>query len=131
MLADFGVGEVLWSLIWFFLFILWIMLVFRVFGDLFTDHKLSGWAKVAWSILVIIFPFFGVFIYLIVRGPSMAARDAKAMEAQEAATRQYIQQAAGTSASPADELAKLASLRDSGTIDEAEFQKLKAKVVGS
>jgi Phospholipase_D-nuclease N-terminal len=132
MLADdFGVGQIFWSLIWFFLFIIWIMLLFRVFGDIFTDHKLSGWGKAGWSILVVLLPFLGVFIYLIVRGPSMAERDAQAMKAQEAATRQYIQDAAGTSTSPAEELTKLMTLRDSGAIDDAEFQKLKAKVVGS
>jgi hypothetical protein len=131
MLADFGTGQVFWSFVWFFIFVLWIMLLFRVFGDLFSDHTLSGWAKALWCIFVIIVPFLGVFVYLIARGPGMAERDAKAMKAQEAATRQYIQDVTASSSSPAEELTKLATLRDSGAITDAEFQQLKAKVVGA
>jgi hypothetical protein len=132
MLADdFGTGQVFWSFLWFFIFVLWIMLLFRVFADLFSDHSLSGGAKALWCIFVILVPFLGVFVYLIARGPKMAEREQKAMQAQEAATRQYIQDVTGGSSSPAEELTKLATLRDSGAISDAEFQQLKAKVVGA
>ena len=129
MFAAFGVGQVLWSMIWFFLFFLWIMLLFNVFGDLFRDHELSGIAKVLWIVFLVIAPYLGVFIYLIVRGPGMAQREMKRMESQEAAVRQYIQGAAGTTASAADELARLAQLKAQGVIDEAEFAALKAKLL--
>jgi hypothetical protein len=128
--ADFGVGQVLWSLIWFFLLLMWIMTVFRVFGDIITSPDLSGGAKAAWSVFVIFLPFLGVLSYLIARGGKMAEHQIKAAQAQEAAVRGYIRDAAGTSASPAEELAKLATLRDQGVIDQAEFDRLKARIVG-
>ncbi len=109
MLAAFGVGQVLWSMIWFFLFFLWIMLLFNVFGDLFRDHELSGIAKVLWILVLILTPYLGVFIYLIVRGPGMAQRQAKVAQQQD--------------------LARLADLKAQGVIDEAEFASLKAKLL--
>lgn len=130
MLAEFGVGQVVWSIFWFFLFVMWIMLLFRVAGDIFTSKDLSGVAKAAWILFVIITPYLGVFVYLIARGGKMAENELAAAEARQAAVDQYIQQAAGTSASPAAELERLAALREQGVLDEAEFQSLKAKVVG-
>jgi hypothetical protein len=129
MLAEFGTGQVFLSILWFFLFFLWIMLLFRVFADIFRDHSMSGVAKVLWIIFVIVLPYLGVFVYLIARGGSMVQRDAEAMRANDEAFRAYVQSAAGTS-SPADELARLADLRDRGVIDEAEFAQMKAKVIG-
>lgn len=129
-LAAFGVGQVLFSLLYFFLFFIWIMLLFRVFGDVIGDRELSGVAKVGWLIFVVITPYIGVFTYLIVRGSKMAENEHRRVVAQEEAVRGYIQSAAGTAESPAAELTRLAALRDQGVIDEAEFAKLKAKVVG-
>ena len=129
MLASFGVGQVLWSMLWFFLFFLWIMLLFNVFGDLFRDHETSGVAKVLWILLLILTPYLGVFAYLIVRGPGMAQRQAKAAHQQEQAVREYIQGAAGTVPSVSEELARLAELQAQGVIDEAEFASLKAKLL--
>jgi ABC-type multidrug transport system fused ATPase/permease subunit len=130
MLATFAVGQVLWSLVWFFLLFMWIMLVFRVFGDLFRDHETGGFAKVLWIIFIIVLPFLGVFVYLIARGNKMAEREVAAMKAQEEAARTYIQQAAGGAVSHADELARLAELKDKGVISDEEFASLKAKVIG-
>jgi ABC-type multidrug transport system fused ATPase/permease subunit len=127
---SFGVGEVLWSLIWLFLFVVWIMLIFRIFADLFHSSDLGGFAKTLWTIFVIIAPFLGVFVYLIARGGGMAERDQRASAQHEAAVRSYIQAAASTPASSAEELERLASLRDRGVIDEAEFARLKAKALG-
>ena len=129
MLATFAVGQVLWSIFWFFLFFMWIMLVFQVFGDLFRDPELGGGAKVMWTLFIIILPFLGVFLYLIVRGKSMNERSVAAMKAQEAAMQQYIQQAAGTSGGAASELAKLAELHDAGKLTDAEFDAMKAKLL--
>jgi putative oligomerization/nucleic acid binding protein/phospholipase D-like protein len=120
---------VLWSLLWFVMFFIWIWILITVFADIFRSHDLSGWAKAIWVIFVIFIPYIGVFVYLIARGHKMAQHAQEAAAAQDAAARQYIQQAAGTAKSPADELHRLADLKDRGVIDEAEFQKLKAKVV--
>ena len=127
--SDFGVGQVVLSMLWFFLFFLWIMLVFHVIGDIFRSHDLSGGGKALWLLLVILFPYLGIFVYLVARGTKMHEHDVQAMQANEAAARAYIQQAAGTSGSAADELARLADLKEKGVIDDAEFQSLKAKVV--
>lgn len=127
--ADFGVGQVVLSLLWFFLFVLWIMLVFHVIGDVFRSRDLSGGGKAMWLLFVIAFPYVGIFVYLVVRGAKMHEHDLAALTANEAAAREYIRSAAGTSASPADELERLAGLKERGVIDDAEFAALKAKVL--
>jgi len=129
VLAEFGTGQVFWSMLWFFLFFIWIFILITVFVDIFRSHDLSGWAKALWVIFVIILPYLGVFIYLIARGHKMSEHAADAARAQNAAFTQAVQQAAGTGDSAADQLAKLADLRANGTIDEAEFQRLKAQIV--
>lgn len=128
MFAEFQVGQVLWSMVWFTLFFLWIMLVIRVFADIIRSSDLSGLAKVVWTIAIIFFPYLGVFIYLLVRGHSMAARDLSRAQAQEDAFRSYVRDAAGSSG--AAELAQLQDLREKGTIDEDEFQRMKTRIVG-
>jgi putative oligomerization/nucleic acid binding protein/phospholipase D-like protein len=127
--SDFGSGQVLWSMLWFFLFFIWIWILITVFADIFRSHDLSGWAKAIWVIFVIFLPYLGVFVYLIARGHKMSEHAMEAAQAQDAAAKQYIRQAAGTGGSAADELARLADLKDKGVIDDAEFQRLKAKVV--
>jgi hypothetical protein len=130
MLAEeFGAGQVLWSLLWFVMFFIWIWILITVFADIFRSHDLSGWAKAIWVIFVIFVPYLGVFVYLIARGHKMGEHAREAAVAQDAAARQYIQQAAGTASSPAEELHRLADLKDRGVIDDAEFQKLKAKAL--
>ncbi len=126
--AEWGTGQVFWSTLWFFLFFIWIWLLIVVFGDIFRSRDMSGWAKALWTIFVIVLPYLGVFIYLIVRGQKMGENAAQAAAEQEAATRQYIQNVAGSSsASSADEIARLAELRDRGVLSEEEFQQAKAK----
>ena len=128
---DFGVGQVVWSLLWFFLFLVWIMLLFRVFGDIFRSTDMRGFTKVVWTLFVIVLPYLGVFCYLIARGDKIAAREANEARAYEESVRAYIRDAAApTSASVADELEHLDGLRQRGVIDDAEFARLKAKVVG-
>ena len=129
--SDFGTGEVFLSLLWFFMFFIWIWLLIVVFGDLFRSHDLSGWAKAAWVIGIIIFPYLGVLMYLIARGGKMHEHAVQAAQAQDAAFRQYVQSAAGSSGSVADELARLADLKEKGVIDDAEFEQLKAKALAS
>jgi hypothetical protein len=129
ILAEFGVGEVLLSMFWFFLFFLWIMLLFRVFADVFRSRDMSGFAKVLWLVFVIVLPYLGVFVYLIVRGNKMAEHEIADVQAQQAAMQDYIRSAAGTG-SAAEELTRLADLRDRGVIDDSEFSSMKAKLVG-
>jgi hypothetical protein len=129
MLAELGTGEVLWSIFWFFLFFIWIMILFRVFGDIFVSQDLSGFAKVMWCLFVIFLPYLGVFVYLIARGDDMARHAMQSAQVQDAAAREYIQAVASTSS--ADELAKLAALKADGTLTEAEFNAAKAKLLGS
>src|SRR3954453_21770713 len=128
-LAQFWTGQVLLSMMWFFLFFIWIWLLIAVFGDIFRSHDMGGFAKAVWVIFVILIPYFGVFVYLIARGHKMSEHAMEAAQAQDAAQRAYIQQAAGTAPSSADELARLADLKAQGVIDDAEFTRLKAKVV--
>ena len=126
---EFGTGQVLWSMLWFFMFFIWIWLLIMVFSDIFRSHDMGGFAKAVWVIFVILIPYLGVFVYLIARGHKMHEHAVEAAQAQDAAARAYIQQAAGTAASPADELARLADLKERGVIDDAEFQRLKAKAL--
>ena len=131
MLAyDYPLLGMFWTLLWFFLFVVWIMLLFRVFGDIFRSQDMGGWGKALWSIFIIILPFLGVFIYVIARGHGMFERDMKQAEVQRAAFDDYVRQTAGSSSvSTADELAKLAALKDQGVITEAEYATLKAKAM--
>jgi len=128
---DFGTGRVFLSMLYFFLFFIWIWLLIVVFSDLFRSHDLSGWAKAFWVIFIIVLPYLGVLVYLIARGHKMAEHAQQAAAAQDAAARQYIQQAAGTTPSTADELQRLADLKAQGVISDAEFETAKAKALGS
>lgn len=122
-------ADLFWSMLWFFLFFIWIWLLITIFADIFRSADLSGWAKALWVIFVIILPFLGVLIYLIARGHSMQDRAAQDAAAADEATRAYIKEAAGTTSS-ADELAKLASLRDQGVLSNEEFEAQKAALLG-
>ena len=132
-LADgFGTGQVFWSMLWFFMWVIWFWLLIIVFGDIFRSDDLGGWGKALWSIFVIVLPYLGVFVYLIARGSKMHQRQAAAARDRDAATRQYVQSVAGTGAGTqgsADELARLAELRDKGVLSEAEFQQAKTKAL--
>ena len=127
--AEFGTGQVFWSILWFFLFFVWIMLIFQIFGDIIRSDDMGGAAKAIWSIFIIFLPFLGIFIYLIVRGKSMGERQIKAAQAQEAAMQDYIRTTAGGGTSSADELAKLADLHAQGKLDDAEYAAAKAKII--
>src|SRR3954447_4440724 len=100
--AEWGVGQVLWSMIWFFLFFIWIWLLIAVFGDIFRSHDLGGVSKALWTIFVIVTPFLGVLVYMIARGHKMNEHAVEAAQAHDAAPRQYIKETVST-ASPSDE----------------------------
>ncbi|MGI9601531.1 MAG: SHOCT domain-containing protein [Acidimicrobiales bacterium] len=130
VLAEFQVGQVLWSIFWFFLFFLWIWLVISIFADIIRSDDLSGWGKALWAIAIIILPFLGIFLYLIVRGGQMGERAAANAQQSEEAFQSYIRQTAGSS-SPSDQLASLADLHANGKIDDDEYAKAKARVLDS
>src|SRR6202021_1314720 len=116
------------TMLYFFLFIIWIYLLIMVFVDVFRSHDMGGWAKALWVIFIIVLPFLGVFVYLIARGGKMHERAAAQAAQQQQAFDQYVKEAAGAD-STADQLSKLAALKDQGTISQAEFDAQKAKIL--
>ena len=129
---DFSLWDVFVSTFWFMLLVAWIMLLFRIIGDIFRDRELSGGKKAMWTFFLIIVPWLGALVYLIARGGSMNERSIKEAQAADARTRAYIQEAAGSSGGGGNvsaELRDLAGLRDSGVITVAEYEQAKAKVL--
>jgi hypothetical protein len=123
--------DVLVSIFWFMILFAWIGLLITIFGDIFRDHELSGWGKALWSLFLIVVPWLGTLVYLIARGPSMNRRTRAQAQRNEQAFDQYVREtAASTSPGVADELAKLAELRDRGAISTEDFERAKAKVLG-
>src|ERR1017187_1677111 len=124
--------DIFWTLLEFFLWVVWIWILIMVFIDIFRSHDLSGWAKALWFLFVLFIPLIGVLVYLIARGGSMHDRAAQQAQRQDEAYRSYIQQSAASGpASTADQLAKLADLRDRGVISPEEFEREKAKVLAA
>ena len=121
--------NIFWTIFELFLWIIWIWILIWIFIDIFRSHDLSGWAKALWVLFVLFLPLLGVLVYLIVRGGSMHERAVQDARQQDREVREYVQQVAGSSASPADQLTKLADLRDRGVISEADFQQGKDKVL--
>jgi hypothetical protein len=129
MLAyDYPLLGLFWSMMIFFLWFAWIMLVFRVIFDVFRNDEMGGVMKAVWLIFVIIVPWIGVLVYLIANGGDMAKRSMDQQQASQDEFDSYVRQAAGSSGS-ADELAKLAGLRDSGVLTEEEFAAQKSKLL--
>jgi hypothetical protein len=126
---DYPLLGLFWTMLIFFLWFAWLMLLFRIFGDIFRDSELSGWGKALWSIGVIILPLLGTLLYLIVRGDGMARRDLKQAQDNEAAFKDYVRTTAGTGGGTADELAKLADLKAKGVLTDEEFAAQKAKLL--
>jgi hypothetical protein len=129
--SSFGDGDVLLWMFEFFLFVIWFWLLVVIFGDLFRDHETSGGVKALWALFVIILPFLGIFIYLIVRGHGMAGRAAAAQQHAQEQYNAQIRAATGSSASSADQIAQAKALLDQGAITQAEYDSLKAKALGT
>ena len=119
-----------WTIFEIFLWVIWFWILITVFIDIFRSHDLSGWSKALWFIFVLFIPLIGVLVYLIVRGGKMHEHAVRDQQQQEQAFRSYVQETA-SSATPADQLAKLADLRDRGVISPEEFEREKAKVLSS
>ena len=153
-MSGYPILDIFLSVLFFFGWVLWLMLMFWIITDIFRSDDLSGWAKAAWLVGIIILPLVGILIYLIARGGSMHERQEARARAQDAAFRDYVRQAAATdgsaapasaapasaapaSAAPAgngatttsDELAKLASLHQRGVLNDDEFARAKSRVV--
>jgi type VI protein secretion system component VasK len=128
---DYPLLNLFWTMLWFFLFVAWIYLLIVIITDIFRSDDMSGWAKALWVLFILIIPFLGVLIYLIARGDKMSARAASDYKRQDQQFREYVRDAAASSGtSTADELTKLAALRDAGTITAGEFEAQKAKLLG-
>ena len=115
------------TMLWFFLFIVWIWLLIMVFVDVFRSHDLSNGAKALWMLLIVAVPFVGVLAYLLVRGHTMHEHQAADAAARHDMFRQFVRSTA--SSGPADDLAKLADLKERGVLTDDEFQRAKAKVL--
>ena len=118
------------TIFWLFIWIMWIFLLIRVITDVFRSSDLSGFGKAGWVLVLIVFPIIGVLVYLIARGSGLHQRETRQAQAGEEALRDYLNRAAGTTGSTADELHRLADLRDRGVLTEEEFQRLKGRLVG-
>jgi hypothetical protein len=126
--ADYPFLDVLWTMLIFFLWIMWFWLLITVFADIFRRRDISGWGKTAWLIFVIILPFLGVFIYLITQSDEMAQRNMDQARAQQQQFDAYVRETAGSSGAAA-EIEKAKALLDSGAITQAEFDAIKQKAL--
>jgi hypothetical protein len=128
---DYPLLSVFWSMLVFFLWIMWFVLLFRVVVDIFRDDDLSGWAKAGWLVFTIVLPFLGVFVYVIARGRNMGRREISQARAQQEAFDAHIREAAGGQGRPSsiDELAKLSEIRARGDITDDEFRRAKELVL--
>jgi hypothetical protein len=131
MLAyDYPILGLFWTMMIFFLWVAWLFLLFRCFGDIFRNHEMRGVSKAIWSIFVLFVPFLGVLIYVLAHGDAMGRRDAEAAQAHEQAFQSYVRETAG-SGGTATELSKLADLKNQGVLTEAEFQEQKSKLLNT
>ena len=130
MVLAYSFGQVMWTMFVFFAWILFFWLLFTVFGDLFRLHDISGWGKAAWTFFVIVLPFLGIFIYLIVEGKGMGERSMAQAQAAQSAMDDRVRSVAG-SGGAADQIAKAKDLLDSGAITQPEYDQLKAKAMAS
>ena len=123
-------------MMWFFLWIMWLFLLFRIVMDIFRSSDMNGWVKALWLVGVIILPFLGVLLYLILRGGKMNERDTQAAEQQDQQFQDYVRKAAGPQGAstaeakdPVEQLTRLADLRRNGDISQEEFDRAKAKLL--
>jgi hypothetical protein len=128
---DYPLLSAFWTMLLFFLWIMWFILLFRIVADIFRDDTLGGWAKAGWLVFVIFLPFLGVFVYVIARGKNMGRREIAQARAQQKAFDAHIREAAGGMGRPssADELSKLSEIRARGDITDEEFRRAKELVL--
>ena len=124
-----GFFDVIWSILWFFLMVAWFWVMISVVADVFRSKDLSGLTKALWIAFVIIIPWLGVLVYVIARGDRMQEHNLQAVSKMEDAQKEYIRSVANVSA--ADELERLAALREKGVLSDEEFAAQKGKVLGT
>ena len=132
VVADVSFIDIFWSVLWFFFLFIWIVVLFHILTDLFRDSTLSGGAKTLWVLFLVFLPFLAVFVYVISRGKGMAERSAARQQQAQEQFEGYVRSVATTddgSGTPADQIARAKELLDAGTIDRAEFDRLKAKAL--
>jgi Short C-terminal domain/Phospholipase_D-nuclease N-terminal len=128
--ANYPFLDAIWTMVIFFVWILWFWLLFTIWADIFRRHDISGWGKTGWLIFTIVLPFLGAFVYLISQNDGMQQRNVDQMNAQKAQLDNYVRETAGTSGA-ASEIEKAKSLLDSGAITQAEFDSLKTKALAA
>lgn len=129
---DYPVLNAFWTICMVFLWVLWLYLLFKVIGDVLRSEDLGGWAKSGWMLLVLLLPFVGILAYVVARGRGMSARETERAERQQQAFRAYVREAAAPPAeggTAAEQLAKLAELKEHGDLSEEEFRKAKVKIL--
>ena len=130
IVADVSFADIFWSVLWFFFLFIWIMILFHILSDLFRDQSVSGVEKTLWVLFLVFLPFLAVFIYLITRGKGMAERAAARQQQAQEQFEGYVRKVATTGdAPPTDQITRAKQLLDAGTIDQAEFDRLKAKAL--
>ena len=130
IVADVSFIDFFWSILWFYFLLIWLMILFHILSDLFRDHSLSGVAKTLWVLFLVFLPFLGAIVYMITRGKGIAERDAaQQQQAQQQFDDDVRNAAAPSEATPADQIARAKELLDAGTIDQSEFDRLKAKAL--
>jgi membrane protein implicated in regulation of membrane protease activity len=132
IVADVSFADIFWSILWFYFLFLWIMVLFHILGDLFRDHSLSAVTKTLWVLFLVFLPFLAALVYLLTRGKGMAERAAARQQQAQEQFEGYVRTVATTgdgTTTPADQIAQAKQLLDAGTIDQAEFDRLKAKAL--
>jgi len=131
VIAEVGFAELFWTVVWLFFVFMFIWVFVALVSDLFRDHELSGVAKAAWLLALVVFPLLGSLVYILVRGQGMAERSMRAQQAARAEFDSYVRSAASsTGTSSVDDLTRLSELRANGTITDAEFETMKSRLVG-
>jgi hypothetical protein len=132
IVADVSFADIFWSILWFYFLFLWIMVLFHILGDLFRDHTLSAVTKTLWVLFLVFLPFLAALVYLLTRGKGMAERAAARQQQAQEQFEGYVRSVAtpgDAAASPAEQIARAKELLDAGTIDQAEFDRLKANAL--
>ena len=130
VVADVSFADIFWSVLWFFFLFIWLMILFQILSDLFRDHSVSGVEKTLWVLFLVFLPFLAAFVYLIARGKGMTERSAAQQQRAQEQFAGYVQNVAGNGAAvPTEQIARAKELLDAGTIDQAEFDRLKAKAL--
>ncbi|MFD3755674.1 SHOCT domain-containing protein [Streptomyces sp. NPDC058622] len=128
---DYPVLGAFWTVMWIFLWVMWLLLLFRVIVDVFRDHEMSGWLKALWLLFLILIPFLGVLVYVIARGKNMGKREVQHAQERQDAFNSYIRETAkDPGRAGADDLVRLSELKAKGDLSEEEFQKAKQKLLG-